>query len=52
VRNMVVLAGGLGHIVIASAGEANHRTGPFELTEEIDVLIRYAVVASICMLRK
>jgi predicted nucleotidyltransferase len=52
VRNMMVLTGKLDHAAIASAGEANRHSAPSELTEVIDVLIRYAVVASICIQRK
>jgi predicted nucleotidyltransferase len=52
VRNMMVLSGELDNAVIASVGEANRRSDPSELTKAIDVLIRYAVVASICIQRK
>jgi hypothetical protein len=52
VSNMVVLAGELDHAAIVSAGESNRSSDPSGLAETIDVLIRYAVVASICILRK
>jgi hypothetical protein len=49
--SMMVLAGRLDHETIVSAGEANRHSTPSELTETIDVLVRYAVVASICLQR-
>jgi predicted nucleotidyltransferase len=51
VRDMMVLAGQLDHASIVRAGEGNRETAPSELTESVDVLVRYAVVANTCIQR-
>lgn len=51
VRNMMVLAGELDHASIVYAGERNRKTIPSELTESVDVLVHYAVVANTCIQR-
>lgn len=51
VHKMRVLAGVLDYASIARAGEGNRKSAPADLTQSVDVLIRYAVIANTCIQR-
>jgi predicted nucleotidyltransferase len=49
--NMAVLAGNLDHAAIAEAGTRNLKSDSSDLSDWVDVLVRYAVVANTCIQR-
>lgn len=51
VENMRVLAGKLDHASIVEAGKGNREAETTSLSESVDVLVRYAVVANTCIQR-